>query len=93
MLAALHMDITGQRVPMAVVACLLQVIVGTMLVIPSLPFAGTFFAFYLDGKSLDIWVGKYYSAAKRRRRSTRYYALLYEYWFYGTLDLLGNPLL
>jgi ACS family pantothenate transporter-like MFS transporter len=54
MLAAWHMDTTGQRLPMAILACLLQVIVGVMLLIPSLPFAGTFFAFYLSGTAYMV---------------------------------------
>lgn len=54
MLAAWHMDTTGQRMPMAILACLLQVVVGVMLLIPSLPFAGTFFAFYLSGTAYMV---------------------------------------
>ena len=54
MLAAWHMDVTGQRVPMAILAVLLQVIVGIMLLVPTLPFAGTFFAFYLSGTAYMV---------------------------------------
>ncbi|KAF4984707.1 hypothetical protein FZEAL_148 [Fusarium zealandicum] len=54
MLAAWHMDATSQRVPMAIVACVLQAIVGAMLLVPSLPFAGTFFAFYLAGTAYMV---------------------------------------
>jgi MFS transporter, ACS family, pantothenate transporter len=54
MLAAWHMDYTGTRVPMAILAALLQIIVGIMLLVPSLPFAGTFFAFYLAGTAYMV---------------------------------------
>ncbi|KAM0329542.1 hypothetical protein ACHAQA_004851 [Verticillium albo-atrum] len=54
MLAAWHMDVTGQRIPMAIVACLLEVVVGAMLLVPTLPFAGTFFAFYLAGTAYMV---------------------------------------
>jgi MFS transporter, ACS family, pantothenate transporter len=54
MVAALHMDITGQRVPMAVLAGLLQIVVGSMLLVRSLPFAGTFVAFYLAGTAYMV---------------------------------------
>ncbi|KAM5349811.1 hypothetical protein ACJ41O_006316 [Fusarium nematophilum] len=54
MLAAWHMDATGQRVPMAILACLLQVVVGAMLLVRNLPFAGTFFAFYLAGTAYMV---------------------------------------
>ena len=54
MLAAWHMDATGQRVPMAILACLLQVVVGSMLLVKSLSFAGTFFAFYLAGTAYMV---------------------------------------
>lgn len=54
MVAAWHMDATGTRVPMAVLAVLLQVVVASMLLVPTLPFAGTFFAFYLNGTSYMV---------------------------------------
>ncbi|OQE91568.1 hypothetical protein PENNAL_c0009G07759 [Penicillium nalgiovense] len=54
MVAAWHMDATGKRVPMAVLACLLQIVVGSMLLVPSLSFAGTFFAFYLAGTAYMV---------------------------------------
>ncbi|KAM0270069.1 hypothetical protein ACHAQH_009538 [Verticillium albo-atrum] len=54
MLAAWHMDVTGQRIPMAIVACLLEVVVGAMLLVPTLPFGGTFFAFYLAGTAYMV---------------------------------------
>lgn len=53
-LAAVHIDITGKRVPMGVLAALLQLISAIMLLVPSLPFAGTFFAFYLAGTSYIV---------------------------------------
>lgn len=54
MLAAWHMDATGQRVPMAILACLLQIVVGAMLLVRDLSFAGTFFAFYLAGSAYMV---------------------------------------
>ena len=54
MLAAWHMDAIGQRVPMAILACVLQVVVGSMLLVKSLSFAGTFFAFYLAGTAYMV---------------------------------------
>ncbi|KAL2069211.1 hypothetical protein VTL71DRAFT_15549 [Oculimacula yallundae] len=54
MLSAWHMDVTGQRVPMAILAALLQIVVGAMLIVPSLSFAGTFFAFYLSGAAYMV---------------------------------------
>jgi ACS family pantothenate transporter-like MFS transporter len=54
MLAAWHMDATSQRVPMAILACLLQVVVGSMLLVRDLSFAGTFFAFYLAGTAYMV---------------------------------------
>ncbi|KAI8192379.1 Pantothenate transporter liz1 [Colletotrichum sp. SAR 10_65] len=54
MLAAWHMDATGTRVPMAVLAIFLQLICAIMLLVPTLPFAGTFFAFYLSGTAYMV---------------------------------------
>jgi ACS family pantothenate transporter-like MFS transporter len=54
MLAAWHMDATGTRIPMAILACLLQLICAVMLLVPSLPFSGTFFAFYLSGTAYMV---------------------------------------
>ncbi|KAL1866734.1 hypothetical protein Daus18300_006678 [Diaporthe australafricana] len=54
MLAAWHMDATGTRVPMAVLAVILQLICAIMLLVPTLPFAGTFFAFYLSGTAYMV---------------------------------------
>ncbi|TDZ15137.1 Pantothenate transporter liz1 [Colletotrichum orbiculare MAFF 240422] len=54
MLAAWHMDATGTRVPMAILAVILQLICAVMLLVPSLPFAGTFFAFYLSGTAYMV---------------------------------------
>lgn len=54
MLAAWHMDVTGTRIPMAVLACMLQLVCAIMLLVPTLPFAGTFFAFYLSGTAYMV---------------------------------------
>ncbi|RYP22710.1 hypothetical protein DL765_001560 [Monosporascus sp. GIB2] len=53
-LAAAHIDATGRRVPMGVLVSLLQLITAVMLLIPELPFAATFFAYYLAGTSYII---------------------------------------
>lgn len=53
-LAAVHIDATGQRVPMGVLVCVLQLVSAILLLIPNLPFAGTFFAFYLSGTSYMV---------------------------------------
>ncbi|RMJ12496.1 hypothetical protein BHE90_002222 [Fusarium euwallaceae] len=54
MLAAWHMDATGKRIPAAIVAILFQVVVGSMLLVRDIPFAGTFFAFYLSGTAYAV---------------------------------------
>ncbi|KAH7121085.1 major facilitator superfamily domain-containing protein [Dendryphion nanum] len=47
-------DITNKRIPMAVLASLLQLIVAIMLLVPTLPQTGTFVAFYLSGTSYIV---------------------------------------
>ncbi|KAG5806878.1 hypothetical protein H9Q74_009905 [Fusarium xylarioides] len=54
MLAAWHMDATRQRVPMAILAVLLQVVVGAMLLVRNLSDAGVMFAFYLAGSAYMV---------------------------------------
>ncbi|KAF9772851.1 hypothetical protein IL306_009413 [Fusarium sp. DS 682] len=54
MLAAWHMDATGQRVPMAILAVLLSVISGSMLLVRNLSDAGVMFAFYLAGSAYMV---------------------------------------
>jgi ACS family pantothenate transporter-like MFS transporter len=54
MLAAWHMDATGTRIPMAILAVVLQLTAAAMLVVPTLSFAGTFFAFYLSGTAYMV---------------------------------------
>ncbi|KAI1499001.1 pantothenate transporter liz1 [Biscogniauxia marginata] len=53
-LAAVHIDATGRRVPMAILVSVLQLISAILLLIPNLPFAGIFFAFYLAGTSYIV---------------------------------------
>ncbi|KAK1596736.1 major facilitator superfamily transporter [Colletotrichum navitas] len=53
-LAAWHMDATGTRVPMVVLVCIIQIVCAAMLLVPTLPFAGTMFAFYLSGSSYMV---------------------------------------
>lgn len=47
-------DITDRRIPMVVLAGGLQLIVGILLLVPTLPTAGVFFAFYLQGTSFIV---------------------------------------
>lgn len=54
MLAAWHMDATGTRIPMVILAVALQLVCAIMLIIPTLSFAGTFFAFYLSGSAYMV---------------------------------------
>ncbi|KAI1864334.1 uncharacterized protein JN550_008891 [Neoarthrinium moseri] len=53
-LAAVHIDATGRRVPMGVLACIFQLISAIILLIPNPPFAATFFAYYLSGTSYMV---------------------------------------
>ncbi|GKT87666.1 pantothenate transporter liz1 [Colletotrichum tofieldiae] len=53
-LAAWHMDATGTRIPMVVLVSLIQIVCAAMLLVPTLPFAGTMFAFYLSGSSYMV---------------------------------------
>ena len=53
-LAAVHIDATGKRVPMGVLVCILQLVSAILLLVPNLPYAGTFFAFYLAGTSYIV---------------------------------------
>ncbi|GKT75164.1 LOW QUALITY PROTEIN: major facilitator superfamily transporter [Colletotrichum tofieldiae] len=54
MFAAWHMDVTGTRIPMAILAVVLQLVCAIILIIPNIPFAGTFFAFYLSGTAYMV---------------------------------------
>lgn len=54
MFAAWHMDVTGTRIPMASLAIVLQLVCAVLLIIPNIPFAGTFFAFYLSGTAYMV---------------------------------------
>lgn len=47
-------DMTNRRIPMVILAGLLQLLVAILLLIPSLPTAGVFFAFYLSGTSYIV---------------------------------------
>jgi ACS family pantothenate transporter-like MFS transporter len=47
-------DMTNQRIPMVILAGTLQLVVSILLLIPSLPTAGVFFAFYLAGTSYIV---------------------------------------
>lgn len=53
-LAAVHIDATGKRVPMGVLACVFQLASAIMLLFRELPFAGVFFAHYLAGTSYMV---------------------------------------
>lgn len=52
--AAVYIDATGRRMPMGFLACGLQLISCILLLVPNLPAAGTFFAFYNAGTSYII---------------------------------------
>jgi ACS family pantothenate transporter-like MFS transporter len=47
-------DMTNRRIPMVILAGLLQLLVAILLLVPSLSTAGTFFAFYLAGTSYIV---------------------------------------
>jgi len=47
-------DMTNHRIPMVILAGTLQLLVAILLLIPSLPTAGVFFAFYLAGTSYIV---------------------------------------
>lgn len=47
-------DMTNSRMPMVILAGTLQLLVSILLLIPSLPTAGVFFAFYLSGTSYIV---------------------------------------
>jgi ACS family pantothenate transporter-like MFS transporter len=47
-------DKTDRRIPMVLLAAVLQLIVATLLLVPNLPIAATFFAFYLAGTSYIV---------------------------------------
>jgi ACS family pantothenate transporter-like MFS transporter len=52
--AGFVIDWTNRRIPMVVVAGCLQLLVAVLLLIPSLPTTGVFFAFYLSGTSYIV---------------------------------------
>ncbi|RGP78415.1 hypothetical protein FLONG3_3551 [Fusarium longipes] len=54
MVAAWYMDATGQRVPMAIACIILQVVVGSMLLVKNLSMGATMFAFYLAGSAYMV---------------------------------------
>ncbi|KAH7366940.1 pantothenate transporter liz1 [Plectosphaerella cucumerina] len=54
MLAAWHMDVSGTRIPTALLILALQVMVGAMLLVRNLSFAGTFVAFYISGTAYAV---------------------------------------
>jgi ACS family pantothenate transporter-like MFS transporter len=47
-------DMTNRRIPMVILAGVLQLLVAILLLIPNLSTAGTFFAFYLAGTSYIV---------------------------------------
>lgn len=53
-LAAVHIDATGQRVPMGVLVCVFQLVSAIILLVPEPPFVATFFAYYLSGTSYMV---------------------------------------
>ncbi|KAK8068969.1 Pantothenate transporter liz1 [Apiospora phragmitis] len=53
-LAAIHIDATGKRVPMGMLACVLQLVAAIILLVPTISFPWTFFAQYLAGTSYMV---------------------------------------
>lgn len=53
-LAAVHIDATGQRVPMGLLVCVLQLVAAAILLVPGLAFPWVFFAYYLSGTSYMV---------------------------------------
>ncbi|KAK8054086.1 pantothenate transporter liz1 [Apiospora saccharicola] len=53
-LAAVHIDATGKRVPMGILACALQLVSAIVLLVPTISFPWTFFAHYLAGTSYMV---------------------------------------
>ncbi|KAH7390543.1 major facilitator superfamily domain-containing protein [Pyrenochaeta sp. MPI-SDFR-AT-0127] len=47
-------DLTNRRIPMVILAGVLQLLVAVLLLVPNLSTAGTFFAFYLAGTSYIV---------------------------------------
>ncbi|GME28866.1 major facilitator superfamily transporter [Neofusicoccum parvum] len=52
--AALYIDASGHRVPVGLLAAALQLVVAVLLLVPGIPPAATFFAFYLAGTSYMV---------------------------------------
>lgn len=52
--AGYYIDVTNRRIPMVLLAGVLQLIVAILLLVPNLSTAGTFFAFYLAGTSYIV---------------------------------------
>ncbi|KAJ0285618.1 hypothetical protein Brms1b_004208 [Colletotrichum noveboracense] len=52
--AAIYMDSTGHRLPIGFLACGLQLISAVLILIPTIPDAATFFAYYLAGTSYMV---------------------------------------
>lgn len=52
--AAMYIDATGHRVPIGILSAALQLFCAILLLVPSLPTVGTFFAFYLAGTSYMV---------------------------------------
>ncbi|KAF7549529.1 hypothetical protein G7Z17_g6323 [Cylindrodendrum hubeiense] len=54
MLAAIYIDATGRRVPMGILACVLQLVSTVILFVPDMAWGATMFAFYLAGSSYIV---------------------------------------
>lgn len=52
--AAMYIDATGHRVPIGILSAALQLLCAILLLVPSLPTVGIFFAFYLAGTSYMV---------------------------------------
>lgn len=53
-LAAVHIDATGKRVPMGVMACVLQLVSCVLFLVPGVSLGGTMAAFYISGTSYIV---------------------------------------
>jgi ACS family pantothenate transporter-like MFS transporter len=54
MSAAIYIDSTGRRVPMGILACVLQLICAIILIIPNSSWGAQMFAFYLAGSAYIV---------------------------------------
>jgi ACS family pantothenate transporter-like MFS transporter len=72
--AGIYIDLTDQRVVVGIATAFLQLISGILLVIPNIPAAGVFTAFYISGTSFVVnpilygWATNHFATRWRRCR-------------------------